>query len=198
MTMTYSYSGTESFTVAHARKLAGKVSADMNQCRLFYGSPSEADIESYREELVAMLARKFVDRYEFGFKTADDKRIVCWRYRVTVAGDLEGGRSGGLHAKADIRGANLFNFLWTNVAWWGLSEPGRMTVRAEHSVDAKAASRQPTDRDTGFWTVHTGRAASLYSAKNSARGSRERAVRSSVRVPGPRCTEPISGSRRDR
>ncbi len=112
MTMTYSYTGTESFTVAHARKLAAKVSADMNQCRLFYGSPSETEIAKYRDELVTMLAGKYVDRYEFGFKTASDERVVSWRYRVTAAGDLDGGRSGGLHAKADNSNAMMFNFMW--------------------------------------------------------------------------------------
>lgn len=149
MTMTYSYTGTESFTVAHARKLAGKVSADMDQCRLFYGSPSEADIESYRGELVTMLAKKYVDRYEFGFKTADDKRVVSWRYKVTASGDLEGGRSGGLHAKADINGATMFNYMWTNAAWWDLSEPGRATVKAEHSVNR--VSGEPPADGAGHW-----------------------------------------------
>jgi len=149
MTMTYSYTGTESFTVAHARKLTGKVSADMNQCRLFYGSPSEADIESYRCELVAMLAKEYVDGYEFGFKTADDKRVVSWRYEVTTSGDLEGGRAGGLHAKADISGATMFNYMWTNAAWSDLSEPGRATVNAEHNVN-RGSGVPPTD-GSGRW-----------------------------------------------
>lgn len=147
--MTYSYTTTETFTIAHARKLAGKVSADMDQCRLFYDQPSEADIVQYRDELIVMLAGQFVDRYEFGFRTADDRRVVSWRYRVTASGDLDGGRSGGLHAKADIANAVMFNYMWTNTAWWNLTEPGRDKVRAEHDVQ-RSAGEPPSD-GSGRW-----------------------------------------------
>lgn len=149
MTVTYSYTTNDTFTVAHARKLAGKVAADMSQCRLLYGRPSEADIVSYRDELIVMLANKYIDRYEFGYKTADDRRVVSWRYEVTASGDLEGGRSGGLHAKADITGAVMFNYMWTNSAWWGLAEAGRDKVRAEHDVDRNAGD--PPADGNGRW-----------------------------------------------
>lgn len=147
--MTYSYTTNETFTVAHARKLAGKVSADMSQCRFFYEKPSEANIVRFRDELVVMLAGEYVDRYEFGFKTADDRRAVSWRYRVTASGDLEGGRSGGLHAKADISKAQWFNFMWTNVAWWDLTEAARDRVRAEHEIN-RGDGEPPSDGD-GRW-----------------------------------------------
>ena len=57
--MTYSYTDTDSFTIAHARKLAGKVSADMNQCRLFYGQPSEIGIAQYQDELLREAVAKY-------------------------------------------------------------------------------------------------------------------------------------------
>jgi len=147
--VTYSYTNTDSFTIAHARKLAGKVSADMNQCRLFYGQPSEIGIAQYQDELVVMLADEYVDKYEFGFKTSDDSRVVSWRYTVTASGDLEGGRSGGLHAKADISGAVWFNFMWTNTKWWNLTDAGRETVRARHKI-VRTSGEPPTD-GAGRW-----------------------------------------------
>jgi hypothetical protein len=149
LTVTYSYSTNDTFTIAHARKLAGKVSADMDQCRLFYGEPSTSNIEAYRDELIVMLAGRFVDRYEFGYKTADDRRVVSWRYRVTSSGDLEGGRSGGLHASADIANAVMFNYLWTNTAWWELTEAARDRVRADHEV-RRSAGDPPSD-GSGHW-----------------------------------------------
>lgn len=147
--MTYSYTTSDTFTVAHARKLAGKVSADMSQCRLFYGQPSEAEVANYRDELVAMLAGMYVERYEFGFKTSDDRRVVSWSYRVTASGELEGGRSGGLHAKADISNAAMFNFMWTNTTWWNETEAERDRVRATHEINR--TSGQPPADGNGRW-----------------------------------------------
>jgi hypothetical protein len=147
--MTYSYTTNETFTVAHARKLAGKVSADMDQCRLFYGQPTASDITDYREELVVMLAGQYIDRYEFGFKTPDDRRVVSWSYRVNSSGDLDGGRSGGLYAKGDVAGAAMFNFMWTNTSWWNASESERNEERAKHNVDR--TSGQPPSDGNGRW-----------------------------------------------
>lgn len=147
--MTSSYTTNETFTVAHARKLAGKVSADISQCRLFYGQPSETDIEDYRDELVAMLAGGYIDRYEFGYKTASDQRVISWRYQVAASGDLQGGRSGGLHARADITGAVMFNYMWTNAKWWNESEAERNKVRGTHNVN-RTSGEPPVDGN-GRW-----------------------------------------------
>lgn len=147
--MTYSYTTSETFTVAHARKLAGKMAADMSQCRILYGQPSETDIADYRDELVAMLAGGYVDRYEFGYKTASDERVVSWRYWVTASGDLEGGRSGGLHAKADIAGASMFNYMWTSTKWRNESESSRDKVRGTHAVNR--TSGEPPADGNGRW-----------------------------------------------
>ena len=42
MTVSYTYTTTESFTLTNAKKLAAKVTADMHQCRRLYGDPGEA------------------------------------------------------------------------------------------------------------------------------------------------------------
>lgn len=147
--MTYSYTTTESFTIAHARKLAAKVTADMDQCRRWYGEPSAAEIAAYGEELVAMLHGQYVTKYEFGYQTSDDRRIVSWLYKVTAAGDLDGGRSGGLYAQADVGNATMFNFLTTNSAWSGLGAAGRDKVREKHSITR--VSGEPPKDGNGRW-----------------------------------------------
>ncbi len=146
--MSYSYTTTDSFTLTHARKLAAKVTADMHQCRLLYGDPTEAEVDRYNEELVVMLAARYVSSYEFGYQKGD-RRIVSWYYTVAAAGDLEGGRSGGLYAKADITGASWFNFMTTNYAWSGLTEGERDKVRAEHTIH-RVTGDPPSD-GSGRW-----------------------------------------------
>jgi len=150
MTVSSTYSTSESFTLTNAKKLAAKVTADMHQCRRLYGDPTEADIAAYNEELVVMLAGEYVTSYEFGYQKGD-KRIVSWYYTITAAGDLEGGRSGGLYAKADTGGASWFNFMTTNYSWAGLSEAGRNAVRAKHGI-TRLTGDPPSD-GSGRWVA---------------------------------------------
>lgn len=146
--MSYTYTTSESFTLTNAKKLAAKVTADMHQCRRLYGDPTEADVDAYNGELVGMLTGHHVSSYEFGYQKGD-KRIVSWFYTVTAAGDLEGGRSGGLYAKADITGALWFNFMTTNFSWSALSEVERDKVRAQHSI-RRVIGDPPAD-GSGRW-----------------------------------------------
>jgi len=147
--VTYSYTATESFTLAHAKKLAAKVIADMHQCRRLYGRPSESSIEAYQTELVVLLAGEYVSKYEFGFKTDADQRIVSWRYTVGPAGDLEGGRSGGLYATADIDDARMFNYLWQSDKWNDLLPSEQAKVNAKHTIE-RVAGDPPSD-GSGRW-----------------------------------------------
>lgn len=147
--MSYSYTTSESFTIAHARKLAARVSADMKQCNRFYFKPSDAEIEAYNEELVVMLAGGYVSKYEFGFKTADDRRVVSWLYKVTAAGDLDGGRSGGMHAWANVSTAKMFNFMSYSDDWFALDTAGRQKVKAKHSI--RRTTGEPPLDGNGLW-----------------------------------------------
>lgn len=147
--MSYSYTTAESFTLTNAKRLAAKVSADMDQCRLLYGEPPTARIEKFRDELVVLLAGGYVSSYEFGYKTGNDVRVVSWRYRVATGGDLEGGRSGGLHATADVSRAQWFNFLWTNAQWDRLSSAEREKVKTQYEID-RATGEPPSD-GAGRW-----------------------------------------------
>jgi Bacterial HORMA domain family 1 len=148
--MTSTYTTTDSFTLIHARKLAAKVAADMDQCRRLYGEPSSAQIEAYREELVVMLHGRYVSKYEFGYQTSDERRVVTWLYTVTAYGDLSGGqRSGGLYSQADTSNATMFNFLTTNADWSGLGSSGQDDVKKQHSI-RRVTGEPPTDGN-GRW-----------------------------------------------
>lgn len=153
MTGSYSVSGT--FSLTHAKYLASKVVSDLYQCRNFYGEPSEAQISDYQDELIVMLAGGYLKEYEFGFKK-NDQRIVSWQYRVNASGDLVGGnddRSGGIYARADIRGATHFNFMSYSQAWFDLSSNEQSNVKSKHPID-RGTGYLPSD-GAGYW--HTDR-----------------------------------------
>jgi hypothetical protein len=148
--MTSTYTTSDSFTLVHARKLAAKVAADMDQCRRLYGEPSSAEIDAYREELVVMLHGGYVSKYEFGYQTSDERRVLTWLYTINAAGDLEGGqRSGGLYSQANVVNAAMFNFLTTNADWHALGGSGQAEVKKRHTI-RRTTGYPPTDGN-GRW-----------------------------------------------
>jgi len=147
--MSYTYTTTETFTKTHARRLAAKVVADMHQCQTWYGGISDAEIEEYQEELAVMLLGGYVKSYEFGFKTSDDRRVVAWRYTVGPAGDLQGGRSGGLYSQAEVAGAKTFNFMTYSDEWHALDAAEKDKTKASHPINR--VSGQPPQDGNGYW-----------------------------------------------
>lgn len=149
--MSYSYTttATESFTLTHAKRLAAKVAADMHQCQRLYGRPTDTQIENYEQELIVLLHGGYVESYEFGFKTRDGQRVVSWHYTVNLAGDLEGGRSGGLFPTADISEAVPFNFLSRNSVWSALSQEERDKIEASFPV--RRTEGKPPKDGNGYW-----------------------------------------------
>lgn len=85
-----SYTYTEAFTRTHARRLAGRVTTDLRQSHLLYGSPVSGWLDNYRVELEELLLDGYVDRYQFGFKQ-DDRIVWSLRYTVGPGGALARG-----------------------------------------------------------------------------------------------------------
>jgi Bacterial HORMA domain family 1 len=151
--MTYSYTRSSSFTIAHARQLSSKVAADMHLCALYYGEPSEQRIRDYAEELAQMLNGGFVEEYEFGFKR-NEKRVVCWQYVVQDGRFLADGRPGKVFSYADATGAPYYNFMTYSDAWWNLSDRERYDFRAMLPIQ-RTSGNLPSDGD-GYWVSEHG------------------------------------------
>jgi Bacterial HORMA domain family 1 len=149
--MSATYTLTETFNVTHARKLAAKVIADMHQCNLLYKrGPGDSTIKDYEQELVAKLAGGYITSYEFGFQDSTGKRVLSWKYTVGPSGDLEGGRSGGLYAQANLIGTLLFNFMTTNTKWASLTATEKAKVNSQHDISRVEGS--PPSDGSGYWS----------------------------------------------
>jgi hypothetical protein len=148
--MTFSYTTTATFTIVHARYLASKVAADMHLCAQYYGRPSEQEIREYAEELAQYLNEGYLKEYEFGFKR-DEKRIVCWRYKVDSNGNLTtDNRAGKVVAYVDIDGARFFNFLTQNSRFFNLSSDDRAQFKA--NLPVQRTNGEPPSDGAGYWT----------------------------------------------
>lgn len=146
-----SYSYAETFTRVHARRLAGRVTTDLRQSHLLYGSPSESMLEKYRTELEELLSGGYVNRYQFGFRR-DGQAIWSLRYIVGPDGSLTGtGTGGGVPASRNILGAEFFNFLTFSDSWHGKSQSARQAVEQTLPF-IRAAGTLPGEAG-GYWTT---------------------------------------------
>jgi hypothetical protein len=123
-----SYSWSETFSRTHARRLAGRVTADLRQSHFLYGSPSESRLEDYREELEELLTGGYVARYQFGF-SIDETLVWSMRYVVGPDGSLAPTvTAGGVPAGIDVKGATFFNFLTFSDGWYELDPLTRKAI----------------------------------------------------------------------
>lgn len=142
-----SYTYAESFTRTHARRLAGRVTADLRQSHILYGSPSTSSLEGYLLELEELLLGGYVDKYQFGFEK--DHRIV-WSLRYTVGPDGSLiGSAGGVPHGADVIRARWFNFLTYSTIWHQLGASAKEAVKIKFPI-ARVAGSLPSDTH-GYW-----------------------------------------------
>lgn len=128
--MSYSYTTTSTFTKTHAIYLASKVAADLRQTQLFYGEPSDEDIEKYIEELVILLVNRCLKMVEYGFRRGSNW-IVVTRYTASFDGfSIVDDRSGRIPADAYVAGALWHSYLeYNNYYWWELNETQRQQIK---------------------------------------------------------------------
>ena len=97
--------------------------------QLFYGKPSDDNIEAYIEELVILLVNKCLKMVEYGFKRGDSWVVVA-RYTVQSDGtSVTDDRSGRVPAGANTSSALWHSFLEYNGTWFSLSENERQRIR---------------------------------------------------------------------
>ncbi len=128
--MSYSFAVTESatFTVTHARHMAAKVATDLKRMQRLYGFLSDADIDAYEAEVIALLKAGYLGTVWYGFKR--DGRWIEPTIKYTArdlynasAADDDPGR---IRRRADISGASFYSFLSYSAAWddltWGAQD----------------------------------------------------------------------------
>ena len=152
--MTGSYSFSESFTRAHARKLAGRVTTDLYQSKQIYGLPTEGMIEEYQAELQELLAGHYVAKYQFGYKRDG---TVVWSLRYSVGSDgglVADSRGGGVPHGFDVTGALYFNFLTFSDAWDRLGPGDRQEI--EEKLPFSRVDGDLPSSAGGFWVQDRG------------------------------------------
>ena len=138
---TYATTSSTTFTIVHARHLASKIGTDLKRIqRLYANGPSDAWIEWYEAEAIALMQRGFLRRVIYGFKRDGVWIEPTVRYE---ADELYAGTNdddpGRIMPGKNVDGASFTSFLVYTDAWTYLS--------AQQQADVKAAL--PFQRSSG-------------------------------------------------
>lgn len=136
--MTDTQTSSNTFTLTNAKYLASKVAADLLQMQMYYGSPSDIEIDNYIEELVTLVLGGYLDSVDYGFKRGNDWVVVVKysaKYGTTSSTD---DHSGGVFPGADISQAKWSSFLRKNSVFSSLPQAER--ERIENLLPIKRTS----------------------------------------------------------
>lgn len=124
--MSYSSTYNQTFTLTNAKYLASKVATDLKRIQRFYGSPSDALIKSYEEELSLLLKHGYVEKVTYGFKRDGQWVEPSLIYKAEdIAGIGTDDDPGRIKPGANISNASFTSFLCYSNNWTNASQKER-------------------------------------------------------------------------
>jgi hypothetical protein len=150
MTGSYSITGSETFSIIHARHIASKVATDLKRIQRFYNIPGDAMINSYEAELVVLLKYNFLDNVIYGFKRNEKWTDVAVRYKALPDGSLsEDNDPGKIKPGLDVTNATFHSFLSYNSRWYQLSAAEQAAIESECPFQRVTGNMPPPEN--GSW-----------------------------------------------
>ncbi|HEY3923557.1 MAG TPA: hypothetical protein VGL75_03285 [Acidothermaceae bacterium] len=151
--MTSSYTMSNTFTITHARYITSKIAADLRQLRLFYGSPSDQQVDDYAEEAALLLRDGYLERVDYGFRSVgangESKWLLVLRY-IAKNGAIADDYSGRIPARVNVGGATFWSFLTYTAPFFGLSNSDRARVKA--ALPIERTSGREAEFVNGSWS----------------------------------------------
>lgn len=149
MSNSYTDSTTESFNVAHARKIASKVATDLQKFHRFYnGQPSLAQIADYEAEMVVLLKYKAISSVIYGFKRNGKWTEAAVRYTAMADGTLSSDDDPGkIRPGLDVAGASFTSFLHWDTGHLSQEENAAM----ENEVPFSRNTTETPQLESGQW-----------------------------------------------
>jgi hypothetical protein len=149
MTMSYTITETETFSVSHARKLASKAATDLKRLQWFYTAPDDAYISRLEAEAAAFIKAGYFKEVMYGFKRSG-KWVVALKYQLDMYGNLttddNPGRIGRL---VDVTGATFYTYMIYSDSWWALTGPQREAF--VQSLPIQRGDAPEPAVENGYW-----------------------------------------------
>ena len=147
---TFSNSISDTFTIAHARRIASKVATDLLRFKRFYGLPSNTEIDQYEAELVVLLKYDAVDTVIYGFKRNDLWTMASAKYVALPGGSIYiDDDPGKIRPGLDVSNAHFTSFLTYSSRWWSLTEVERLRIINELPI--QRGTGYSSGLETGYW-----------------------------------------------
>jgi hypothetical protein len=147
----YTTTGTETFTLTHAKHIAAKVATDLQRFHRLYGKPSLADIDAYEQELTILLKYDAIDSVIYGFKRNGLWTMASARYVALPGGAMEvDDDPGRIKPNHDVTGAGFSSFLSYSSRWFALPQSERDAIEKQIPVN-RTTSTVP-GLEQGAWT----------------------------------------------
>ena len=122
MSSSFSYTGTQAFTRAHAKRISFKVATDLKRMQRLYGLPTDLKIEEYELELIELVTAGYLRTVTYGYRRDDSLIEPTVHYTAFDLADPDfGDDPGRVRARADISGASFYSYLIYSSAWDALS-----------------------------------------------------------------------------
>jgi len=141
---TYTLTGSESFSVTHARHMAAKVATDLKRMQRLYGEPGDVFIAELEAEIIEFLKEGYLGAVWYGYKRNGNWIEPTLRYTAQdlagiAANDDDPGR---VRPGANIIGASFYTYLTYSAAWYRASDAEKEAFR-KHLPFARGGATEP-------------------------------------------------------
>jgi Bacterial HORMA domain family 1 len=145
----YSFEESTTFSIVHARHMAAKVATDLLRLQRFYGEPTNASIDAYEAELIALLKQDYLQAVTYGFKR-NEKWVVALRYHAVAGGSLVADDDPGkLKPGVDVSHCSFGSFLEYNAHWSNLNSTAKQTFRK--TLPFQRSDGTEPGVEAGYW-----------------------------------------------
>jgi len=127
VTISYTQSNTETFSLSSAKYVASKVATDLRQLQRYYGKPSDTAITGYAVEAAILAYRGYIEKVIYGFMRGGSW-ILTLEYTAVNGMLTADDRAGGVYRYADTTGAVFHSSMTRTPSWWALTDAGRDEV----------------------------------------------------------------------
>jgi hypothetical protein len=152
MMSSFSYTGTEAFTLAHAKRIGSKVATDLLRFQSLYGGvPTTDTIDDYEREIVEFLRHDVVESVTYGFKRNGMWTEAAVRYRALPGGTLvTDDDPGKIRPRLDVAGATFTSFLVHNNNWLNMTPTEREAIESACPFRRSSGTEPPLE--SGYWS----------------------------------------------
>ena len=120
---TFTITESATFTVTHARHMAAKVATDLKRIQRLYGFPSDANIDAYEAEVIALLKAGYLGTVWYGFRRDGlwIEPTIKYTARDLYDSSAIDDDPGRIPRRADISGASFYSYLTYSTDWNALT-----------------------------------------------------------------------------